>query len=232
MADEHEPPTSPPDAYERQYMHGDRAVLRARQRQPRWVPATALAVMLLALAASWPSLAWMWAHRGAPGVTVMLLALGSWFAINNVALLLALLTDHITRMVLTPSHLHVHRGLWTDEIALESISAVSVESSRWWRPKHTLRGALLRRERSYLTPGVERALCLEWRDAKGRAKKTWIQFEAAGAFASRIEALTAKTTGVRVSQMPSARADDEAGARPSYAEQLRSEVLRATRGGE
>ncbi len=192
-----------PDDYEQRYMDADRAVLRARQRQPRWVPAAALMVMAWALWLAHPTLAWMWAHRDAPGVGVALAVIAGWFAVNNLALLFALLTDHITRVVLTPTHLRVHRGLWADDIALDDLTAASVEEASWWRPKHSLRGAILRRERSYLTPGVNRALRLEWRDARGRARKTWVQFEDAPAFGHRL-AGGARATGVRV-------APDEAG---------------------
>jgi hypothetical protein len=198
MADESDLPLTTPDDYERRYMSADRALLRARQRQPRWVPATALAVMLAAMVISWPSLSFMWARRDVPGIALILAMMVAWFTVNNVALLFALLTDHITRVVLTPSHLLVHRGLWTDEIPLAEVTAAEVESAEWWRPKHTLKGALLRRERSYLTPGVGRALRLEWRDEKGRARKTWVQFNEAGAFASRIASLRGGSTGVRV----------------------------------
>ncbi len=175
-----------PDEYERRYMDGDRALLRARQRQSRWVPLTALAFMGVAVAVSLPSLLWMWAHRDLPGMALVLTVLASWFALNNVALLLSLLTDHITRVVLTATHLNVHRGLWIDEIPRANIVSVTVESSRWWRPQHTLKGALLRRERSYLTPGVTRALRVEWRDDRGRLRKTWVQFDDAPAFAQAL----------------------------------------------
>jgi hypothetical protein len=227
MADESEPLLSAPDDYEQRYMNAGGALLRVRQRQPRWVPATALAVMLGAMVLSWPSLAFMWSRRDVPGMALVLGVMVAWFAVNNVALLFALITDHITRVALTPSHLLVHRGLWTDEIPLAEVTSVEVEAAQWWRPKHTLKGALLRRERSYLTPGVERALRVEWRDAKGRARKTWVQFHEAHAFASRIASLRGGATGVRVEA-----AEEEA---PSADEGMEDEVRpagrRAARGG-
>ena len=225
MADESDLTLTSPDDYERHYMSADRALLRVRQRQPRWVPATALGVMLMAMVVSWPSLSFMWERRDVPGIALILGMMVAWFAVNNIALLFALLTDHITRIALTPSHLLVHRGLWTDEIALSDITAVEAEAAEWWRPKHTLKGALLRRERSYLTPGVKRALRVEWKDAKGRARKVWVQFDAAPAFASRIASLRGGgVTGVRVE-------DDVERETFEAEEALRPAAGRAARGG-
>lgn len=228
MADESDLTLTSPDDYERHYMSADRALLRVRQRQPRWVPATALAVMFMAMVVSWPSLSFMWERRDVPGIALILAMMVGWFAVNNIALLFALLTDHITRIALTPSHLLVHRGLWTDEIALSEITAVEAESAEWWRPKHTLKGALLRRERSYLTPGVKRALRVEWKDAKGRARKVWVQFDAAPAFASRIASLR----GVSVAGVTGVRVEDEVESeRFEEAEAIRLAAGRAGRGG-
>ncbi len=225
MADETDAPLAPPDEYERRYMQGDRASLRSRQRQPRWVPALALAVMLSATALVWPSLAFLWARRDLPGMGLFVTGLIAWFAANNLALLFALLTDHITRVALTPSHLIVHRGLWTDEIPLSEVTAVEVESARWWQPRHTLKGALLRRERSYLTPGVDRALRVEWRDAKSRDRKVWVQFGDAAAFASRIGSMRGGATGVRVEPDHGSEVD------AIEDEGVRRAGLRAGRGG-
>lgn len=212
MADDLAATAGAPDEYERRYMEGDRALARARQRMPRWVPLSALAVVAAAFWTVSPTLAWLWRHRDLPGAALALAVVGGWFAVNSAALILALLVDHITRVVVTSTHLRVHRGLWTDDIALASVTAVAVESARWWRPRHTLLGALSRRERSYLTPGSQRALRVEWRDAKGRARKLWVQFDDASMIAERVASQMPARGGVRIETVPDddSAADDEA----------------------
>jgi hypothetical protein len=111
--------------------------------------------------------------------------------------LLAAVIDHVTRVTLTATHLRVHRGLWADDIPLSAVTRVTAESMSPWSSKATLLGVLLRRERDYASFGVREVLGVEWRDEKGRTRKTWARFEGAEAFRAQIEALRGGATGVR-----------------------------------
>ena len=103
-----------------------------------------------------------------------------------------------TRVVLTPSHLHVHRGFWSDDIALGSITRVAVEDLSPWSSNASLLALVLGRQRDYASFGVREVLRVEWTDAKGRARTTWVRFEGADAFRAQIEGLRGGATGVRV----------------------------------
>jgi hypothetical protein len=189
---------SAPDDYERRYMDGDRAVLRARQRQAPWVPAVVLLLLLGVMANFVVTLAWLWQRAATPLALFVFTASALYGMFVVATTVLAAIIDHVTRVTLTETHLRVHRGLWADDIPLAAITAVSAEQMSPWTSKATLLGVLLRRERDYASFGVREVLGVEWRDAKGRARKTWARFEGAEAFRAQIEALRGGATGVRV----------------------------------
>jgi uncharacterized membrane protein len=187
-----------PDEYERRYMDGDRAILRARQRQAAWVPALVLAMLLAVMAHFGFALAWLWQRAATPFAMAVFVASVFYGLFVVMTTLVAALIDHVTRITLTATHLRVHRGLWADDIPLAAITRVTAERMSPWTSKATLAGVILRRERDYASFGVREVLGVEWRDEKGRARKTWARFEGAETFRARIEALLGAPTGVRV----------------------------------
>ena len=156
-------------------------------------------------------LAWLWESIHVPGFSTAFALLSAYLAVLVVFGLLAAIVDHVTRVVLTPSHLRVHRGLWEDDIQLGAIERVRVEAVSPWLPQVSLLGALLRRERDYMAFGVREALRVEWRTDRGRRKTTWVRFDAAPAFLARIEGLRLGSSGVRVAPEDAAEEthDDE-----------------------
>lgn len=188
---------SAPDDYERRYMDGDRALLRARQRQARWVPGVVLAMLALVMTHFALTLAWLWQRAATPLALAVFVASALYGLFVVATTLLAAVIDHVTRVTLTATHLRVHRGLWADDIPLSAVTRVTAESMSPWSSKATLLGVLLRRERDYASFGVREVLGVEWRDEKGRTRKTWARFEGAEAFRAQIEALRGGATGVR-----------------------------------
>lgn len=203
-----------PDDYERRYMDGDRAILRARQRQAAWVPAVVLTMLAAVMANFVLTLVWLWQRAATPlarGVFVASLLYGVFVVITT---LVAGVIEHITRVTLTASHLRVHRGLWADDIPLAAITQVAAERMSPWSSKATVLGVILRRERDYASFGVREVLAVEWTDAKGRARKTWARFEGTEAFRAQIEALRGGASGVRVA---SAEGEGEGAEAPAEA---------------
>lgn len=177
-------------------MEGDRAVLRARQRQSRWVPMLGVTLLALYLVFAWPVLAWAWSVRAYPGAQMVLAYFVAAMSFNVGVTLFSLLAHHITRVVLTATHLHVHRGLRTDDIALDAITEVRSEEARVG-PQHTLWGALTRREWTYVSYGAKRTLRIVYRGAKGRARTVWVQLDDADAVAAQLAPRRGTGTGVR-----------------------------------
>lgn len=198
MADDPEPSGGPPDDYERRYMEGDVAVLRARQRMPRWGHALLAAMLTLGLAAGAPGLYNLWVSRADPWAWSAFVVFAALFASGVAVTAVMALADHCLRVALTPTHLLVHRGLVTEAIPLAAVTSVAADGARERRGGPTLLGALLRREVIFAMLGAKKQLRVAWRDARGRARTTWIQFDEAPAFARRIEARRAGPTGVRV----------------------------------
>jgi len=217
MADDAELTSAPPDEYERRYMDGDAAILRARQRMPRWSHALLLAILTLGLAAGAPGLYQLWSSRADPWAWTAFVFFAALFASGGAVTTVMALADHCLRVALTPTHLHVHRGLVTEAIPLAAVTSVAAEDARERRGGPTLVGALSRREAIFAMPGAARQLRVAWRDARGRARTTWVQFDEAPTFARRIGALLAGTTGVRVTaggeaeEAPAARDDAQRG---------------------
>jgi hypothetical protein len=177
-------------------MDGDRALLRVR----RWMPRTVRVSMLAFLAGMFLACAVMLQPLiASPTLRVVGLTMAVWMAVQLMGSIFALLLDFVTRAVLTPSHLRVHRGLWTDDIALEAVTDVSVVEVNRWLPASSLAGMLFRRERDYLDWGDGDALRVSWRDERGRARRIWVRMHEAHAFLLRIEAQRrGAATGVRV----------------------------------
>jgi hypothetical protein len=137
----------------------------------------------------------LWEHRDEPWAVTLLALFAAWIAVYTLFMLLGGLASHVLRVALTPTQLHVHHGVVAQVVPLEAVTAVTVDRAR---PRPSLLGALLRRERVFTVAGGAATLRVAWRDARGRARTTWVQFDAAPAFARRIEALTQEGTGVRV----------------------------------
>jgi hypothetical protein len=146
------------------------------------------------------TLAWLWQRAATPLAMLVFTASALYGMFVVATTVLAAIIDHVTRVTLTATHLRVHRGLWADDIPLAAIIAVSAEEMSPWSSKATLLGVLLRRERDYASFGVREVLGVEWRDEKGRARKTWARFEGADGFRAEIEARRGGATGVRVAE--------------------------------
>jgi hypothetical protein len=133
-----------------------------------------------------------------PALRPIGLVMAAWMALQLLGSGFALLIDFVTRAVLTPTHLRVHRGLWTDDVPLSAITEAAVVDVSRWVPAVSIAGALLRRERDYLDWGDGGALRVSWRDEKGRARRIWVRLDEAELFLSRIESLReGDVTGVR-----------------------------------
>lgn len=197
MADDAELSGGLPDDYERRYMEGDVASLRARQRVPGWVHGAMLLWLVAVLAGNGYLLLEFWRWRDQPGAMGALLLLAALTAIGVTSALSGTLLGLCLRVTLTPTHLRAHRGLVTCDIPLAAITAVDAGEARGGGGP-TLLGALARREEVLAMIGATKRLRVAWRDPLGRARTTWVQFDEAPAFARRIEALLAGGTGVRV----------------------------------
>ena len=187
-----------PDEYERRYMDGAQAVLRLRQRQPSWVPLLLLALIGITAVSLLPMLSAIWHHRENGMMSAFFATVLAVFVSYTLAAVIGALASHITRVVVTPTHLRVHRGLHAHDIPIASISAARVDIARWWRPPGTARGRLSGRERIYVHFGARESLRVDWRDAKGRDRTTWIQLDAAAEACAVLDTLLAQRTGVRV----------------------------------
>lgn len=199
-----EPPIArAPDEYERQYMDAARAVLIARVRQRLDLR---LAMMALVLAVAVFNLQgvmvlapWLWALRHEAPVFVYAV-FGAYAALGLSVLWvpLAELAGAVTRVVLTPTHLRVHRGLATTDVPLDAVTAVAVERTRRWFPELPLRRGLRRLDTVYQSFRTKESLRVEWRDQRGRTRRVWVFLDEAEALRERIEGLRGVATGVRV----------------------------------
>lgn len=218
-----------PDDYERRFMDGDRALLRARQRQAAWVPGVVFTLLLAVMANFVVTLAWLWQRAVTPLALAVFVASALYGLFVVATTLLAAVIDHVTRVTLTATHLRVHRGLWADDIPLAAVTRVTAEEMSPWTSKATLAGVILRRERDYASFGVREVLAVEWRDEKGRARKTWARFAGAEAFRARIEGLRGGATGVRVAADDTGEAGE--GVEEAAAEAAEAAGVRAARRG-
>lgn len=194
-----------PDEYELRYMDGEHALARVRQRQPRWFAAVLVGVVALLIASMAPLLLWM---SRTPAGRTQAIFFSVVYALEFLSLFPALIVGHITRAVVTPTHLRVHQGLRRADVPLAAITALSVEPVRRWRSHGTLRGRLLRREHAFVNFSARRCLRVEWRSASGRTKTLFAQLDEAPALCALLASLTAGRTGVRVEA--DAAADAEA----------------------
>ncbi len=216
-----------PDDYERRFMDADRAVLRVRQRQPRWMVLLLLGQIAVTALAVLPALSELWLHRGVGPMTGMLVAVVATFAVSTMLMALGALLNHLTRVVVTPTHLRVHRGVLTQDLALETITGVGFDALPWWHARGLTRRRLTGRDMVIVHAGSRGALRVDWRDDRGRDRTTWFQFDAAEEVCVALEKVLAQRSGVRVDatdDMAPARASDDEAARNDAA------VARARRG--
>lgn len=198
-----EPIARPPDEYERQYMDADRAVLIARVRQRLELRLGLLALVAVMAAVNLqqfieiaPRL-WALRHQ-APLVVGAIFGMYALLALLMMSYPVSELIGAVTRVVLTPSHLRVHRGLATTDVPLGAITGVAVERTARWFPKLPALGGLTRRDVVYQSFRTKESLRVEWRDQRGRTRRVWVYLDQAHALRERIEALRGGATGVRV----------------------------------
>lgn len=211
------PTTRAPDEYERRYMDADRALVIARVRQLLWLRlafAAAIAVLVVVnvqqLMIIVPRL-WELRH-------VAPLAVAAFFAVYIPLWLLpvlwfpvAELIGAVTRVVLTPTHLRVHRGFRTTDVPLEAVTGVAVEQTRRWFPSR-----LSWRDAVYQSFRTKDSLRVEWTDAKGRPRRLWVYLDEAEALRERVERARGGDTRVRIDV--EAEADEEAATEEEWAE--------------
>lgn len=186
-------------------MDADRAVMAVRVRQRLWLRVAFAAPALVLSAVYAAQLAFLvprlWAIRHALPLHVLLPIV----AVLSLPLVMALLwlpfgelLDAVTRVVLTPTHLRVHRGLFATDVPLDAVTGVTVERTERWFPQvPTLRG-LARLDHVYQSFRTKEALRVEWLDAKGRTHRVWAYLDEAEALRERIESFRGGRTGVRV----------------------------------
>ncbi len=209
------PTTRAPDEYERKYMDADRALLIARVRQLLWLRlalaafvAGMVVVNVQQLIVIVPRL-WELRHV-APGAVaaffaacVPFWALVLWFPVAE-------LVGAVTRVVLTPTHLRVHRGFGTTDVPLGAVTGVAVEQTQRWYPAR-----LSRRDAVYQSFRTKDSVRVEWIDAKGRPRRLWVYLDGAEALRQRIELARNGGTGVRVDV--GAAGDDDTAADEEWA---------------
>lgn len=203
-----------PDEYERQYMDADRAVAIARVRQRLELRLALMAFVLSVVVFNLQGLVviapWLWALRHeAPLFVGVVFASYAFLALSLLWLPIAELLGAVTRVVLTPTHLRVHRGLATTDVPLSAVTAVAVErTSRWFPALPAFRG-LSRRDTVYQSFRTRESVRVEWLDEKGRSRRLWVYLDEAEALRERIEALRGGSTGVRVELADEALETDE-----------------------
>ena len=228
-----EPIARPPDEYERKYMDADRAVMVAwvRQRLELRLGLTALvggmaAVNLAQFLEIAPRL-WALRHQ-APLVVGAIFGMYSIFALLIMSYPISELIGAVTRVVLTPTHLRVHRGLGATDVPLGAITDVAVERTARWFPTLPALGGLLRRDVVYQSFRTKEALRVAWRDERGRARRVWVYLDQAEALRERIEALRGGATGVRVEAVEAE--EEEALVEEAYGDEVATAVARAAKG--
>lgn len=198
-----EPIARAPDEYERRYMDADRAVMIAWVRQRLGLRLGLMALVGLMAAVNLhqfleiaPRL-WALRHQ-APLVVGAIFAMYAVLALLMMSYPVSELIGAVTRVVLTPTHLRVHRGLGTTDVPLGAITDVAVERTTRWFPKLPAFGGVMRRDVVYQSFRTKESLRVEWRDERGRARRVWVYLDQAEALRERIEALRGGATGVRV----------------------------------
>lgn len=210
-----EPIARAPDEYERRYMDADRAVMIAWVRQRLGLRLGLMALVGVMAAVNLhqfldiaPRL-WALRHQ-APLVVGAIFAMYAIFALLIVSYPVSELLGAVTRVVLTPTHLRVHRGLGTTDVPLDAITDVAVERTSRWFPKLPALGGLMRRDVVYQSFRTKESLRVEWRDERGRARRVWVYLDEAEGLRERIEALRSGGTGVRVDVAEAAGDEAEA----------------------
>lgn len=193
------PTTRPPDEYERRYMDADRALVIARVRQILWLRLTFAAIIAVLVVVNVQQLMIivprLWDLRH-----VAPLAVAAFFAVYIPLWLLpvlwfpvAELIGAVTRVVLTPTHLRVHRGFRTTDVPLDAVTGVTVEQTQRWFPSR-----VSWRDAVYQSFRTKDSVRVEWVDAKGRPRRLWVYLDEADALRDRIERAGGGGTGVRV----------------------------------
>ena len=193
------PTTRPPDEYERRYMDADRALVIARVRQLLWLRLTFAAIIAVLVVVNVQQLMIivprLWDLRH-----VAPLAVAAFFAVYIPLWLLpvqwfpvAELIGAVTRVVLTPTHLRVHRGFRTTDVPLEAVTGVTVEQTQRWFPSR-----VSWRDAVYQSFRTKDSVRVEWVDAKGRPRRLWVYLDEADALRDRIERARGGGTGVRI----------------------------------
>jgi uncharacterized membrane protein YdbT with pleckstrin-like domain len=146
-----EPIARAPDEYERKYMDADRAVMIAWVRQRLGLRLGLMALVGVMAAVNLhqfleiaPRL-WVLRHE-APLVVGAIFAMYAIFAALIMSYPVSELLGAVTRVVLTPTHLRVHRGLGMTDVPLGAITDVAVERTARWFPKLPALGGLMRRD--------------------------------------------------------------------------------------
>ncbi len=185
------------DAYERRYMvRGEAVLFHARER--RAVVVSAMNVVAAAIGA-WAavtlarSLPYVSGH---PFVTCGLLLTLAGTIAAAVGTFISVLTDLCLRVVLSPSRVSIHLGVQSVDVPVASICDVVAERVPAWRVGSSLR-RLARRDTVFSDATASAGVRIDWRDARGRPRRTWIYARCAQALAERIRELQA-ATGVRV----------------------------------
>lgn len=203
-----------PDEYERQYMDADRAVAIARVRQRLELRLALMAfvvsVVVFNLQGLFVIAPWLWALRyEAPLFVGAVFASYAFLALSLLWLPVAELLGAVTRVVLTPTHLRVHRGLAMTDVPLSAVTAVAVERTPRWFPALPAFRGLSRRDAVYQSFRTRESVRVEWLDEKGRSRRVWVYLDEAEALRERIEALRGGATGVRVELADEALQMDE-----------------------
>lgn len=226
-----EPIARPPDEYERRYMDADRAVMIAWVRQRLGLRLGLMGLVGVMAAVNLhqfleiaPRL-WALRHQ-APLVVGVIFGMYAVLALLMMSYPVSELIGAVTRVVLTPTHLRVHRGLGTTDVPLGAITDVAVERTERWFPKLPALGGVMRRDVVYQSFRTKESLRVEWQDERGRARRVWVYLDQAEALRERIEALRGGATGVRVD------VDEEVEAEvgDAYGEEVAAAVVRGPRG--
>ncbi|MDO9022232.1 MAG: hypothetical protein Q8S73_31960 [Deltaproteobacteria bacterium] len=226
-----EPIARPPDEYERRYMDADRAVMIAWVRQRLGLRLGLMGLVGVMAAVNLhqfleiaPRL-WALRHQ-APLVVGVIFGMYAVLALLMMSYPVSELIGAVTRVVLTPTHLRVHRGLGTTDVPLGAITDVAVERTARWFPKLPALGGVMRRDVVYQSFRTKESLRVEWQDERGRARRVWVYLDQAEALRERVEALRGGATGVRVD----VDEEEEGEVGDAYGEEVAAAVARGPRG--